>query len=59
LLEASLVCVPADADASIRSLGGGNSIADIRARMLGRQNLADVRSRMLARQLMIERMSGK
>jgi phage head maturation protease len=43
LLEASLVLVPADDSASIRSLGGGNPIADVRARMVAR-------TRMMARQ---------
>jgi hypothetical protein len=47
LLEASLVCVPADASASIRSLGGGDKHADVRARMLARQTIS-------ARQAMYE-----
>jgi hypothetical protein len=41
LLEASLVLVPADASASIRSLGGDRSdLTDIRGRMLSRQRMA-------------------
>jgi phage head maturation protease len=48
LLEASLVGVPADAMASVRSLGsGGNPIADIRARMRARQSMIFRQSRML------------
>jgi phage head maturation protease len=47
LLEASLVCVPADASASIRTLGGGDKHADVRARMLARQTIS-------ARQAMYE-----
>jgi len=50
LLEASLVCVPADADASIRSLGGGNRVSDTRVRMMARQ-------RMTIRQAMSDRQS--
>jgi hypothetical protein len=48
LLEASLVCVPADGSASIRSL---------QADAGRRQSIADVRARMWARQRMVERMS--
>jgi phage head maturation protease len=41
LLEASLVCIPADASASIRSLGGVRSeLTDIRGRMMSRQRIA-------------------
>jgi hypothetical protein len=43
LLEASLVCVPADGSAGIRSLGGGgdrSDLTDIRGRMLSRQRMA-------------------
>jgi phage head maturation protease len=49
LLEASLVAVPADGSASIRSLEADP----------GRPHfIADVRTRMWARQRMVERMSG-
>jgi phage head maturation protease len=42
LLECSLVSVPADGSAMVRSLGGdGSDIADIRARMLMRQRMLD------------------
>jgi phage head maturation protease len=63
LIEASLVLVPADVSAMVRSLGS-NSIADVRARMLARQRMyertsaryvADIRARMYARQRMAER----
>jgi phage head maturation protease len=47
LLEASLVLVPADDSASIRSLGGDQMISDIRARMKARQNMTFRQSRML------------
>src|SRR5437899_8299906 len=43
LLEASLVLVPADGSASVRSLGSGNhpdDLTDIRGRMLSRQRMA-------------------
>ena len=54
LFEASLVGVPADTSASIRSLGGGYDpvIADIKARML-------CRVRANTRQRMYERMSRR
>ena len=41
LLEASLVCVPADGSAMVRSLGGDDNtdIETIRARMLSRQRM--------------------
>jgi phage head maturation protease len=53
LLEASLVCVPADGSASIRSLGGGDrsDLGNIHARMLARQ-------RMHVRQTMFDRKSA-
>jgi hypothetical protein len=42
LMEASLVCIPADGLASVRSLGGGaNTIADIVARMGARMRMYD------------------
>jgi hypothetical protein len=42
ILESSLVSVGADAGATVRSLGGGNSeISDIKARMLARQRMHD------------------
>jgi hypothetical protein len=41
LLECSLVCIPADADAMVRSLGGDHSeLMDIRARMQTRERMA-------------------
>jgi hypothetical protein len=40
LLEASLVCVPADATATVRSLGGGDDIHAIRTRMQTRERMA-------------------
>jgi phage head maturation protease len=52
LVEASLVAVPADGAATIRSLGGGDFISDIRARMYARQEVADIRARMMAGQRM-------
>ena len=40
LLECSLVSVGADAAASIRSMmGGGDHVADVRARMMARQRM--------------------
>ena len=39
LFEASLVSVPADASSMIRSLGGCDAIADIKARMRARMNI--------------------
>jgi phage head maturation protease len=45
LLEASLVLVPADGSASIRSLGGSADFVATRARMLSRQRMA-MRQRM-------------
>jgi hypothetical protein len=54
LLECSLVSVPADAAAMVRSLGGNSDrqiVADVRARML-------VRHRMETRQRMYDRMRG-
>jgi phage head maturation protease len=67
LLEASLVSVPADNSASVRSLGSTNSyIAAVRSSMAARQrmadlmsepsNLRDVRARMAARHRMMNRM---
>jgi phage head maturation protease len=47
LLEASLVCVPADNSAMVRSLGGDDSA-----------DFAATRARMLSRQRMVERMSA-
>ena len=52
LLEASLVCVPADSSASVRSLGNRNSIGDVRARM-------DARQRMQTRQRMVDAQGRK
>jgi hypothetical protein len=54
LLECSLVSVPADSAAMVRSLGGNSDrqiVADVRARML-------VRHRMETRQRMYDRMRG-
>jgi HK97 family phage prohead protease len=48
LFEASLVGVPADAAAAVRSLGVGFSeLTNIRARMTARQNIVERSSRML------------
>ncbi|MET4207719.1 hypothetical protein ABIB95_002526 [Bradyrhizobium sp. LA2.1] len=41
LFEASLVGVPADAVAGVRSIGSSNELVDIRARMLARQRMFD------------------
>ncbi|MET4514349.1 HK97 family phage prohead protease [Bradyrhizobium sp. I1.7.5] len=41
LFEASLVGVPADAVACVRSIGSSNELVDIRARMLARQRMFD------------------
>lgn len=41
LFEASLVGVPADAVAGVRSISNPNELADIRARMLARQRMFD------------------
>jgi phage head maturation protease len=57
LLEASLVCVPADNLATIRSLGRNDFISDIRARMYARQKVTDIRARMMSRQAMYDRQS--
>jgi hypothetical protein len=48
LFEASLVSVPADAAAAVRSLGVGfNELTNIRARMMARQNIVERISRLL------------
>jgi hypothetical protein len=56
LLEASLVLVPADASASIRSLGGDDrsDLTDIRGRMLSRQRM-HIRQAMYDRQARVIR----
>jgi phage head maturation protease len=59
LLECSIVSISADSSASIRSLGGGNSIANVRARMRARQMIHETRTRMRLRQTMSDRMSDK
>jgi phage head maturation protease len=50
LIEASLVLIPADSAAMVRSLGG--------ARIASRQEIANARARMKARQIMSDRMSA-
>jgi phage head maturation protease len=55
LHEGSLVSVPADALSGIRSIGGGDDIADVRARMQARQAIIDIRAEMEAPQGIINR----
>ena len=54
LLEASLVSVPADSAAMVRSMGGKTGrqvVADARARMAARQRMVERQSRQLAREM--------
>jgi hypothetical protein len=50
-MEASLVCVPADSMAMVRSLGGNSTMADTRARMHARQAMHELQSEYFDRQM--------